>query len=116
MERQVINFRAADGQQLEMLTPFKSFAIDTVNYVQAHFELCENWREYSELFAVWYIGNITKASEIDADGTTIIPAEVLARPGILTMNLCANLTEDNILKARLTSYPVDVLKLTRTKK
>ena len=110
MERQIIDFKA-DGQQLEMLTPFKSYAANTIRYIEARFNFYgDAWNGYSNIYAVWYTDTIQKESEI-IDGVTIIPAEVLARPGVLCVNLCANLESDGILKARMTSYPVNVLKL-----
>lgn len=114
MEKQIIEFKT-NGQQLEMVTPFKTYAANTIRYIEAHFIFNgDAWSGYSNIYAVWYTDTIQKGSEI-IDGVTIIPAEVLARPGVLYMNLCANLTEDNILKARMTSYPVKVLKLTKAK-
>ena len=113
MEKQIIEFKT-NGQQLEMVTPFKTYAANTIRYIEAHFNFIgDAWSSYSNIYAVCYTDTIQKGSEI-IDGVTIIPAEVLARPGVLSVNLCANLESDGILKARMTSYPVNVLKLTKT--
>lgn len=110
MKKQIIEFKA-DGQQLEMLTPFKAYAANTISYIEARFTFAgDSWSGYSNIYAVWYTDTIQKGSEI-IDGVTIIPAEVLARPGVLSVNLCANLESDGILKARMTSYPVNVMQL-----
>lgn len=115
MTRQIIEFKA-DGQQLEMLTPFKCYAAKSIRYIEARFSfLGESWAGYDNIYAVWYKDENSAYSSEIVDGITIVPAEVLASPGILTMNLCANLSENNVLIARMTSFPVDVLQLDKTR-
>lgn len=115
MEQLRIEFKADNGQDLIRTTKLKTFASDTVNYIITHFELAEHWREYERLAAIWYSDERTPyVSYIDADGVTVIPPEALTKPGILYINLCATTAENGILKARLTSYPVEALRLVKT--
>ena len=118
MEQRTIKFKV-DDQQLEMLTPFQTFGANTVNYIRCEFDFVPGyWDGFTATYAVWYTGSNPRqedvvASEIVA-GETVIPAEMLKRPGVLQMNLCANYIVDGVLKARMTSYPVNVLKLVKT--
>lgn len=113
MEKTIIEFMSS-GQKLERLQQIRTFASDTVNYIEAQFELSDTWSGYDNVYAVWYTDDIhTKSSEI-IDGVTIIPAEILSRPGTLMMNLCANKSENGVLVARMTSYPVEALKLRKS--
>lgn len=113
MVKQIIEFNV-HGDILERETPFTTFAANTVNYIEARFNNLDDiaWTGYDNIFAVWYTDFKQKESEI-IDGMTVIPAELLTRPGLLKVNLCANKTENGVLVARNTSYPVDVLNLTR---
>lgn len=115
MEKQIVKFRVI-GDRLEMLTPFKVYASNTVNYIEARVYGLEDvaWTGYDSVYAIWYTDFVKKESEI-IDGVTIIPAEVLSKPGILRMNLCSDKSENGILVARNTSYPVKVLRLERAK-
>lgn len=114
MNKQIIEFEAPGNQKLKRVSPLRTFACDTVNYIEAHFNLSDEWAGYNERYAVWYTERGQKESTIDADGKTVIPREVLTQPGTLKMNLCFNYVENSKLTARDTSYPVEVLKLVRT--
>lgn len=116
MERNIIEFKSdTEEQHLIRMGPLKKYASDTVNYIEARFNLSEIWHQFESLAAVWYVDNITKSSMIDENGATVIPQEVLTAPGILHMNLCASTVRNNVVVARVTSYPIDVLKLIKTK-
>ena len=97
-----------------MLTPLRVFSTEKVNYIEAHFRNLDDsfWTGYDGVYAVWFDEHDKEATEI-VDGKTIVPAKMLKQPGILQMNLCANLVRSRILKARMTSYPVEVLKRTK---
>lgn len=114
MEKQTIEFEAPGNQVLKRVSPLRTFASDTINYIEAYFNLSDEWAGYNERVAVWYTERVQKGSAIDADGKTVIPQEVLTQPGILKMNLCFNYIENDKLTARNTSYPVEVLKLVHT--
>lgn len=113
MVKQIIEFKV-HGDNLERETPFTSFAANTINYIEARFYNLDDraWTGYDNIYAVWYTDFKQIETEI-VDGAAIIPAELLTRPGILKMNLCADKTENGVLVARNTSRPVDVLELTR---
>ena len=114
MEKQIIEFKA-NGQQLEMVTPFKTYAANTIRYIEAHFIFNgDAWSGYDNVFSVWYTDDEhIKSAEI-INGAATVPAEILAKPGTLQMNLCANLERDGVLVARMTSYPVKVMKLKKS--
>ena len=114
MNRQIITFSADGEQQLIRTEPLRIFATDTVNYIEAHFTLDPSWYEFNQLLAVWFTDREMKSTEIDSNGVAIIPSELLTKPGILHMNLCGNNITDGKMTGRLTSYPVDVLKLIMT--
>ena len=114
MEKQIIEFSAPGNQLLKRITPLRTFASDTINYIEARFDLSDEWSGYNERYAVWYNDTMQCGSLIDSDGKTIIPKEVLEAPGLLKMNLCFNQVENNRVVARNTSYPIDALRLTGT--
>lgn len=113
MEKVRIDFKAVGSQDLERISDFKTYATGTINYIESHIELSSAWDEFETVYAIWWTDFGQKESVIDSDGMTIVPAEMLNRAGTLKMNLCASIVEDGILKARNTTYPVDVLELTR---
>lgn len=111
MDKTIINFAAPKDQALKRLGPLRSFAVGTIDYIEAHIELSDGWSGYNERYAVWYTDKVIKGSLIDTEGKTVIPNEVLRRPGIVTMNLCFNYVVDGQLEMRITSFPVEALKL-----
>lgn len=114
MEKDIIKF-SVQGEQLERITPLKTYAANTVHYIEAHFTFNgDAWSGYDTLTAVWFNDFYTKGSEI-INGVTIIPAEVLKRSGALKINLCADKCENNILVARMTSRPVIALQQVKTR-
>ena len=122
MERETIKFKA-NAQELERITPLRTFASDTINYIRAEIALGEMWKntQFTELYAIWWkeneSGQYDTLLNADANGccAVIIPPEALTRPGTLRMNLCGNIVEDEVLKCRLTTYSCEVLKLVKTK-
>lgn len=111
MEKVRIDFKASGFQDLERISEFKTYATDTINYIESHIELSPAWDEFETVYAVWWTDEEIKHSAIGSDGTTVVPKEMLDRPGILKMNLCASIIENGVVKVRNTSYPVDVLEL-----
>ena len=118
MKRETIKFKV-DRQQLERVTPLRTFASDTINYIDAEIELGAMWKDtpFTELFAIWYEENGNKQYDtlLDANGCVVIPPEALTKPGTLRMNLCGSIIENGKLTYRLTSYSVEVLKLKKAK-
>lgn len=112
MNKAQVHFEALKGQQLKLMDPLKKYATGTRRYLQAVFNLGEHWKEYDKIIAVWTVnGSDQYTSEIDTDGLSDIPAEAVAKPGTLKVNLCAGIVEDETLKARLTSYQAEALQL-----
>lgn len=114
MDKQTISFKVQD-QRVESMQPLPTFASDTINYIEAHFDLDRRWDGYDTVYAVWYTDVMHLQKSEIVDGVTVIPQEILTSPGVLRMNLCANKVEDGVLVARMTSYPIDVLILFRAR-
>ena len=115
MEQKKIEFVADNDQSLSRISPLQTYATDTVNYIVAHFDLADHWKEYDEIYAVWWFSEKdSEGSLIDENGDTVIPERMLDNKGTLRVNLCANSSENNVLTARLTSFSVEALKLVET--
>lgn len=114
MNRQVITFKVGETQALTRTSPLQTFAIETVNYIEAHFELPDSWKTFSDLYAVWYNGKAKEGSLINTDGVTVIPSVMLKTPGTLEVNLCGNEFKDGKLIGRWTSYVEKALMLKHT--
>ena len=113
MKKQTIEFDAPGGQDLKRVSPLRTFATGTVNYIEARFVLSDTWAGYNERLAVWYNGSAKEETPIDESGVIVIPRKVLEQPGTLKMNLCFSCTGNGTTAKRLTSRPVDVLKLVK---
>jgi hypothetical protein len=61
MNKRIITFKANE-QNLINTTP-QGFATDTVSYIEAVFELGENWTGYDTIKAIWTNGYQTIAME-----------------------------------------------------
>lgn len=116
MDRVTIHFREADSQRVEMVEPLRSFASDTIDYIEAHFDLAPFWREGDKLYAAWYCDKSSDVefTDIPESGIVRIPDNLLKKPGKLKMNIVASKyrdpeAEEKITTYRMTSYPVDVL-------
>lgn len=114
MNKQIIKFKATNGQQLERVTPLRDFATGSVNYIHAEFELSDIWNGYTEIEAVWCINGIKRITPIDGANRITIPSDLLETKGTLMVNLSASLIENGTVIKRTTSYPVKALTLTET--
>ena len=114
MDRQTIYFKAGKTQELTRTSPLQTFAIETINYIEAHFELPDTWKTFDDLYAVWFNGSEREGSLINDDGVTVIPSVMLKTPGTLEVNLCGNDFQNGKLAGRWTSYPTEALKLIHT--
>ena len=108
MERSEVKFRARD-QVLTFTGGIRRYASDTVNYVEAHFELQDNWSGFDVIAAVWNNGSARIATDLDSDGKCRVPQEVLSKKGDVYVNLTGTTSAGNAVTERLTSYPVWVL-------
>lgn len=114
MEKQTIYFEVGSGQEMTRKSALRTFAIETVNYIDAHFELPAAWYEFEKLAAVWYTDKGQAVSEIDNNGQTVIPPEILRSPGSLHVNLCGTNFKEGRVFERLTTYSVEALRLEYT--
>lgn len=108
MERSEVKFRARD-QVLTFTGGIRRYASDTVNYVEAYFELQDNWSGFDVIAAVWNNGSARIATDLDSDGKCRVPQEVLSKKGDVYVNLTGTTSVGNAVTERLTSYPVWVL-------
>lgn len=107
MEKLFVYFKA-DDQDLVCCNPFR-VSSKKVAYVEAHFDLGENWTGYDSVRAIWrntqnfaIIGTV-----LDSQGICKVPTEVLTSIGQVDVNLVGSISENNVLTDRLTTYPVE---------
>lgn len=106
MNKQIINFKA-DEQKLTRIGGECHYSSNKVSYIEAHFELGENWSGYDSVRAVWWTDFVKGISTVlDANGVCIVPSEVLKRKAKVNVNLVGSISADNVLTDRLTSYPI----------
>ena len=104
MDRQILNFTANE----QMLTVDEPIRISTnkVNYIEAHFDLGQNWSGYDSVRAVWFNDFNCISTVLDSLGNCAVPFEVMKRKGCVKVNLVGSISEDDVLTDRLTSYPI----------
>lgn len=109
MEKQIITF-SANEQTLTKTGGVDCYASNTVAYIEARFELGDNWSGYDSVRAVWFtdfVGGISTV--LDSDGVCIVPYEVLTRKGEVKVNLVGSISNGEELTDRLTTCPVVAL-------
>ena len=104
MDRQILNF-TANEQILVCDNPIK-ISTNKVNYIEARFDLGQNWSGYDSVRAVWFNDFQCISTVLDSQGVTFVPFEVMKRRGNVKVNLVGSISENNVLTDRLTSYPV----------
>ena len=104
MEKQILNF-TVNEQILVCENPIK-ISTNKVNYIQAHFDLGQNWSGYDSVRAVWFNDFNCISTVLDSLGNCAVPFEVMKRKGNVKINLVGSISEDDVLTDRLTSYPV----------
>ena len=105
MNKQSISFKA-DEQKLTKTGGIKHYASNIVAYIEATFDLGTNWNGYDSVRAVWSNDYLTDISTVlDPDGKCIVPTEVLADTGNVTVNLVGSIADGDTLTDRLTTYP-----------
>lgn len=108
MEKQIITF-SANEQNLIKTDGIDCYASNVVSYVEAHFDLGDNWSGYDSVRAVWYNDYKTIATVLDSQGVCVLPYEVLKVRGKVRVNLVGSIAMGNTLTDRLTTYPVVAL-------
>jgi len=99
---------SANGQTLTK-TGEKNFASNTVNFIEAFFDLGDNWTGFAAVRAVWHTDFSCISTVLDSDGRCLLPHEVLKRTGKVKVNLVGSITDGEVLTDRLTTYPVVAL-------
>lgn len=106
MDKQTIVFRA-DDQTLVKLTGADKFASNIVSYIDASFDLGNNWGAFDAVRAVWVSGTNKIATVLHPDTNSCkVPAEILRHPSRVLVNLIGSTSVDGELQDRLTTYPV----------
>ena len=108
MDKITLHLKADEQILTSAECPFK-LASNTVSYVEAVFELGENWTGYDSVRAVWTTYLDTIATVLDSEGKCVVPHEVLTRTGKVSVNLVGSIVEDEELTDRLTTYPTVAL-------
>ena len=109
MDKQIITF-TANGQTLTRTSGECRYSSNKVSYIEANFELGENWSGFDSVRAVWFTDRISGVSTVlDTEGNCVVPSEVLKRKDTVYVNLVGSIVSDDILTDRLTTYPVVAL-------
>ena len=105
MNKQIITFDANE-QSLIKTGGVDKYSSNKVSYIEAHFNLGENWSGYDSVRAVWFTWYECISTVLDTEGICIVPYEVLKRTEKVMVNLVGSISEDDVLTDRLTTYPV----------
>ena len=109
MNKQIISF-TANEQKLERVGGECHYSSNKVSYIEAVFDLGTNWDSFDSVRAIWFTDFVNGISTVlDADGTCIVPSEVLKRRCKVSINLVGSIVENDVLTDRLTSYPITAL-------
>lgn len=105
MNRNIITF-TANEQELIKTGGIGRYSTQKVSYIEAHFDLGDNWSGYDAIQAIWFNDHTGVATVLDHAGVCIVPHEVLVKRGPVKVNLVGSISENGVLTDRLTSYPV----------
>ena len=106
MNKQIITF-TANEQALVRVGGEYHYSSNKVSYIEAHFDLGENWSGFDSVRAVWFTDYATGISTVlDTEGICIVPTEVLNRKAKVNVNLVGSIVVNDVLTDRLTSYPI----------
>lgn len=109
MDKQIITF-SANEQTLRKTGGLDIYASKTVSYIEAHFDLGQNWSGYDSIEAVWWNDYVRPVRTVlDTEGICVVPTEVLLRKGAVYVNLVGVISSDNVLTDRLTTHPITAL-------
>ena len=109
MDKQIITF-SANQQHLHKTGGLDIFATKTVSYIEAHFDLGENWDGYDSIEAVWWNDRTRPIRTVlDTEGICIVPPEVLTKKGEVYVNLVGVISTNDTLTDRLTTHPITAL-------
>lgn len=109
MDKQIITF-SANEQTLRKTGGLDIFATKTVSYIEAHFDLGDNWDGYDSIEAVWWNDRTRPIRTVlDTEGICVVPPEVLTKKGEVYVNLVGVISSGNTLTDRLTTHPITAL-------
>ena len=109
MDKQIITF-SANEQTLRKTGGLDIYASKTVSYIEAHFDLGQNWSGYDSIEAVWWNDYVRPVRTVlDTEGVCIVPPEVLMRKSVVYVNLVGVIASGNTLTDRLTTVPITAL-------
>ena len=109
MDKQIITF-SANEQHLHKTGGLDIYASKTVSYIEAHFDLGQNWSGYDSIEAVWWNDRTRPIRTVlDTEGVCIVPTEVLTKKGEVYVNLVGVISSGNTLTDRLTTHPITAL-------
>ena len=109
MDKQIITF-SANQQHLHKTGGLDIFATKTVSYIEAHFDLGDNWDGYDSIEAVWWNDRTRPIRAVlDTEGICIVPPEVLTKKGEVYVNLVGVISTNDTLTDRLTTHPITAL-------
>lgn len=107
METITLNFKAS-GQTLTADANPQRYASNTVNYIQAVFDLDDNWKSFDSVRAVWHNDFACISTVLDSDGACTVPHEVLTNLDEVIVNLVGSDVDGEELVDRMTTYPLRV--------
>lgn len=110
MERNVITF-SANEQVLTKTDGINCYASNTVSYIVAQFELGDNWDGFDSVRAV-FSSDFATVPAVLAHDSCVVPFEVLRRRSTVRVNLVGSVVENDVLIDRLTTFPVEALRVT----
>ena len=105
MNTKAIAFTASE-QTLVKTSGADYYASNTIGYIEAAFDLDENWDGFDSVRAVWKSQYYTISAVLNAQGVCLVPAEVKYYKSKVFVNLVGSNVEDDVLVDRLTTYPV----------
>lgn len=105
MNKQAITFSASE-QTLTKAAGAEKFASNTVSYIEATFELGDNWTGFDSVRAVWKSQYYEISAILDAYGKCDVPAEVMYYKSQVFVNLVGSSVSGDEITDRLTTYPI----------
>lgn len=109
MNKQIITFEA-NQQCLRKTGGIDIYASKTVSYIEAHFDLGENWNGFDSVEAVWWNDYVRPVRTVlDTEDVCEVPTEVLLRKSVVYVNLVGVIASGNTLTDRLTTLPITAL-------
>ncbi len=105
MNKQSITF-SANEQTLTKESGSEKFASNTVSYIEATFDLGDNWTGFDSVRAVWKSQYYEISAILDAYGKCDVPAEVMYYKSQVFVNLVGSSVSGDEITDRLTTYPI----------